>query len=53
MSNLNKLIRISEETEKKLATFGKFKDDYNSIINRVLEQNEKFMELGNPEIKNQ
>lgn len=45
MSN-TKLIRISDEIEKKLCSYGKFKDDYNSIIARVLEQISK-SEKGN------
>jgi hypothetical protein len=36
--NNTKLIRISDETDKKLSAHGKFKDDYDSIISRILEQ---------------
>ena len=38
MSNLNKLIRISDTTYEKLSELGKFRDNFDSIISRVLEE---------------
>ena len=51
MSKLEKTIRVTGLTYEKLSELGKFRDDFDSILQRLLKQNEK-SGLGNPETKN-
>ena len=47
----SRTIRISKNNYEKLVSQGKYKDTVDSILSKILEQNEK-SGLGNPEIKN-